>query len=40
MTNTRTIQMNMMRLMCGMVMCGMAFGVEKISDGLNCVDCG
>ncbi len=39
-TFNHTIQMNMMSLMCGMAMCGMVFGVEKISENfVSCVDC-
>ena len=40
MKNTASFQMlNMFGLMCGMVMCGMAFGVEKTSDdGTFCLD--
>lgn len=40
MTNTYTLQMNMMDLMCGMAMCSMVFGMGKNSDVFICVDCG
>lgn len=39
MANTVSLQMNMFGLMCGMVMCGMTFCMEKTSDnGTSCMD--